>query len=188
MESKLMAQKLILRKVRRKAPPAVFVNPTFMIGDNDTKPGSGVLMLSLYWRKNIGHTAGGRNFVHVRDDAAAACNATDRGRVGEWYIAGHKNLFYREFYELVLKILDMHFIKLLIPDPLAFLGGLYAEMIGRSKHVTPICSRPVAQISCQRGFYSPARAVRELGMPQTPVETAVRDAIEWFREQGIIRR
>ena len=34
-------------------------------------------------------------------------------------------------------------------------------------------------------YFSPARAVRELGLPQTDVREALADAIEWFRPTAI---
>jgi len=30
-------------------------------------------------------------------------------------------------------------------------------------------------------FFSPAKAIRELGLPQTPPKQALTDAVEWFR-------
>jgi dihydroflavonol-4-reductase len=36
-------------------------------------------------------------------------------------------------------------------------------------------------------FFDPAKAVRELGLPQTPVEQALRRAVEWFRANGYVR-
>jgi dihydroflavonol-4-reductase len=33
-------------------------------------------------------------------------------------------------------------------------------------------------------FFNPAKAVRELGLPQTPPRQAFAEAIEWFRENG----
>ena len=30
----------------------------------------------------------------------------------------------------------------------------------------------------------PSKAIEELGLPQTPIETAVRDSIDWFRANG----
>ena len=34
-------------------------------------------------------------------------------------------------------------------------------------------------------FYVDAgKAVRELGLPQTPIDIAVRDSVEWFRANG----
>ena len=36
----------------------------------------------------------------------------------------------------------------------------------------------------KRMYFSPAKAVRELGLPQTDVREAVRDAARWFFEHG----
>jgi dihydroflavonol-4-reductase len=36
-------------------------------------------------------------------------------------------------------------------------------------------------------FYSSAKAERELGYRARPAEQALRDAIEWFSEQGYLR-
>jgi len=33
-------------------------------------------------------------------------------------------------------------------------------------------------------FFNPAKAIRELGLPQTPPEKALADAVEWFRANG----
>ena len=33
-------------------------------------------------------------------------------------------------------------------------------------------------------FFSPAKAVNELGLPQTDVEQAFRDAVDWFAPRG----
>jgi dihydroflavonol-4-reductase len=35
-------------------------------------------------------------------------------------------------------------------------------------------------------FFSPAKAVEELGLPQTPVEQAFADALEWFASNGYL--
>jgi dihydroflavonol-4-reductase len=36
-------------------------------------------------------------------------------------------------------------------------------------------------------FFDPAKAVRELGLPQTPVDQALRDAVDWFWSRGYAR-
>ena len=36
-------------------------------------------------------------------------------------------------------------------------------------------------------YFSPAKAVRELGLPQTDVDVALRDAVEWFAAHGYAR-
>ena len=37
-------------------------------------------------------------------------------------------------------------------------------------------------------YFSPARAVRELGLPQTDVREALADAIAWFQIHGYTER
>ncbi|MBP2670719.1 MAG: hopanoid-associated sugar epimerase, partial [candidate division NC10 bacterium] len=36
----------------------------------------------------------------------------------------------------------------------------------------------------KRMFFDPGKAVRELGMPQSPVENALARAVQWFRSNG----
>jgi dihydroflavonol-4-reductase len=35
-------------------------------------------------------------------------------------------------------------------------------------------------------WFNPAKAIRELGLPQTPPAQALADAVEWFRANGCI--
>jgi dihydroflavonol-4-reductase len=37
-------------------------------------------------------------------------------------------------------------------------------------------------------YFSPAKAVRELGLPQTSPRQALSDAVDWFRTHGYVRR
>jgi dihydroflavonol-4-reductase len=44
-----------------------------------------------------------------------------------------------------------------------------------------------ARMSRYRMFFDSSRAVRELGLPQSPVEDALGRAVAWFRETGHVR-
>jgi dihydroflavonol-4-reductase len=37
-------------------------------------------------------------------------------------------------------------------------------------------------------FFNPAKAIRELGLPQTPPKQALADAVEWFRANRFAKR
>jgi dihydroflavonol-4-reductase len=37
-------------------------------------------------------------------------------------------------------------------------------------------------------FFDAAKAVRELGLPQTPVEAALERAVRWFHDAGYVER
>jgi len=56
-----------------------------------------------------------------------------------------------------------------------FAGGL-ANLFGTSYQLDPV----TAHILCIRNFYTPEKAVKELGMPQTPIEQAIRESWEWL--------
>jgi dihydroflavonol-4-reductase len=43
-------------------------------------------------------------------------------------------------------------------------------------------------MSRYRMFFDATKAVRELSLPQTPVEEALSRAVAWFREKGYVRR
>ena len=37
-------------------------------------------------------------------------------------------------------------------------------------------------------FFNPAKAIRELGLPQTLPSQALADAVEWFRKNGYVKK
>jgi dihydroflavonol-4-reductase len=37
-------------------------------------------------------------------------------------------------------------------------------------------------------YYNAAKAIQELGLPQTPLRTALVDAVDWFVTQGYVKR
>jgi dihydroflavonol-4-reductase len=37
-------------------------------------------------------------------------------------------------------------------------------------------------------FFSAAKAIRELGLPQTSPKQALSDAVDWFRQNGYVKK
>ncbi len=37
-------------------------------------------------------------------------------------------------------------------------------------------------------WFNPAKAIRELGLPQTPPDQALAEAVEWFRANGYVKK
>ncbi|RLE37967.1 NAD-dependent dehydratase, partial [Candidatus Acetothermia bacterium] len=50
---------------------------------------------------------------------------------------------------------------------------------------TPRMTPETIRMSRHYMFFDPGKAVRELGLPQTPAREALRRAVEWFRDSGI---
>jgi dihydroflavonol-4-reductase len=186
IDSKLQAQEAIIDHVKNHGLDAIIINPTFMLGPYDTKPSSGELLLALYHQKIPGYTASGRNFVYVKDVATAACNALTQGRNGECYIMANENLTYKEFNQLVADELEIKPPKLFIPKPFILAYGLISQILSFVIGKPPVVSYTVARMSNETNYYTAAKAVKELNLPQTPIKIAIREAFDWFKENGYL--
>jgi len=188
MLSKQVAQELVLGEFRRSGLPAVVVNPTFMLGKYDAKPSSGQIILMAQQKKLMIYPPGGKNFVHVADVAQGIVNAIGHGKPGECYLLANENLTYREFFGK-LRMVHGHPQNLL---PLSrqsihlagALGSLYESVLGKPAKLNSVNAR----LLCADNYYSSARAVQELQMPQTPISQAIEDALEWFGQYGYLSK
>ncbi len=184
--SKYRAHELVMKEVKEKNLPALILNPTFMIGPYDVKPSSGRMIISIAKEKVPGFSQGGRNFVYVNDVANAIVNAIEKGRIGEGYVLGNENLSYEAMFRKIAKVVGVKAPALSMPP---FLVHLYGRILGFIASLTgsePTISYPLAQISNEEHFYDCSKAISELDMPQTPIENAVKEAVDWFYKEGYL--
>jgi dihydroflavonol-4-reductase len=186
MDSKYKAQQVILNEVKENSLPAVIVNPTFMFGPYDSNPSSGAMIVALYKGKVPGYTSGGRNYICAKDAAVAIANALTKGRVGECYILGNQNLSYKEAFGKIATTIGVKPPSISIPSVFAKLYGRVGSLIGMVSGKTPAISYPLSRIACDEHYFSAAKAVRELELPQTPVETGIKECFEWLRENNYL--
>jgi dihydroflavonol-4-reductase len=187
METKYLAQQMILREVKAHNFPAIIVNPTFMIGPGDAKPSSGKMVLAIYEGKVPGYPSGGKNYVYVGDVATAMVNAIEMGRIGECYILGGTNLSYREMFTLTAKIVGRKPPRIPIPGALTKGFGLLSSLVAWLSGKAPNVSYKMARVSCDGHYFSPQKAIQELKMPQTPIDVAIQECFEWFKANGYIK-
>lgn len=183
--SKMKAQELVLEYANSGKLETVVVNPTFMIGPYDTKPSSGKIITMIYNRKFVPVPKGGKNFIHVADVAAGICNAIEKGKTGSCYLLANENLSYGEFYAKLAKIAGKPFFQIKLPSRFLNIIAVLAKLASKFGLKTDL--NPVnARILCVDNYYSSAKAVSELMLPQTPVDTAIADALKWFGQNGYI--
>lgn len=171
--------------------PVVVVNPSAPVGPWDWKPTPTGRMLVDYLRgRMFAYLDTGLNVVHVRDVARGHVLAAERGRPGERYILGHAqgNLPLRAIFERLAPYAGVPAPRWRLPRAgalgLAALSELWARLGGGE----PLVSRTAVRMAAKRMFFDPGKAVRELGLPQTPVDTALRDAADWYWAHGYARR
>lgn len=186
MTSKKAAQDFLLDEAK-EGLPVVIINPTFMIGSHDTKPGTGEMIISVIKGKVPGYATGGRCFAAVKDVAQGCVNALDKGVIGECYIAGGTNLCYKDFFNLIAAVAHVKPPKMKIPTWLAMTFAGILELFSKLKHKKPMLTRTMAKISGDGHYYSSQKAIDALNLPQTKLEVALTEAMMWYMTHGYIK-
>jgi dihydroflavonol-4-reductase len=167
--------------------PVVIVNPSAPVGPWDWKPTPTGRMLVEYLKgRMLAYLETGLNIVHVRDVAQGHLLAARHGRPGERYILGHAggNLDLRAIFERLAPYTGIGAPRVRLPHGVALMVGSVTELVARFTGKEPVASRTAVRMAAKRMFFDPAKAIRELGLPQTPVDQALRDAVDWFWANG----
>jgi dihydroflavonol-4-reductase len=178
--SKFLAERVAVEWAQRGAP-VVIVNPSAPIGPWDGKPTpTGQMIVDFLKGRMVASLDTGLNVVHVRDVARGHILAADRGRPGERYVLGHQNMSLLEILEALSRLTGVPGPRFRIPYAVAWLAAVGSEGLSRLTRRPPRVALTAVRMARKRMYFSQAKAVRELGLPQTPVETALSDAVEWF--------
>ncbi len=102
--SKYAAEQVAL-EYAAKGLPVVIVNPSFPVGPRDIKPTpTGQTILDFINHRLPAYVDTGMNVVDVEDVAQGHLLAAEKGRIGERYILGGRNMPMREFLGILEKI------------------------------------------------------------------------------------
>ena len=186
--SKFMAEELAREYVGRGLP-VVIVNPSTPVGVGDHKPTpSGQIIVDFLNGRMFGYVNTGLNIVDVEEVAAGHLSAAQQGRVGERYILGGENLSLKQVLDLLAEIAGRPRVRLRIPHSVALAWSYVDVALGRlnARH-TPSATPEKVQLSRRYEFFDSGKAVRELGLAQTPAREALRKAVGWYRAYGYAR-
>lgn len=182
--SKIVSERLVHRMVAAEGLPAVVALPTAPIGALDRKPTpTGRLIADAASGRMPAYIgSAGLNVAHVRDVAQGHVLAAQRGRIGERYILGHAegNLTLREIIERAAALGGATPPRAAIPWQLAYGWAALDELRGALLDRTPRATIAGVRISRRRQWYDVSKALAELGLPQTPLDEAFTEAVEWF--------
>ncbi|MCF7708590.1 MAG: NAD-dependent epimerase/dehydratase family protein [Verrucomicrobia bacterium] len=188
--SKWQAEQITLERAA-DGLPVVIVNPSAPVGPRDVKPTpTGRIIVDFLNGQMPGWVETGLNWAHVRDVATGHILAAQNGRLGERYILGNAegNWSMRRTFEVLAELTGLTAPRLRIPYSLALLFAYLNEGVSRITGTPPKAPVAGVRMSKYKMFFNPAKAVGELGLPQTPPHRAFEDAINWFKTNGYIRR
>jgi dihydroflavonol-4-reductase len=188
--SKWRAEK-IARQFAQNGLPVVIVNPSAPIGPRDVKPTpTGQVIVDFLNRAMPAYLDTGLNWVHVRDVAIGHILAAEKGRIGERYILGNAegNWTMQEAFAVLEELTGIRGPRFQIPYGVAWLAAVADELKSRFTGKPPRAPLAGVRMALHKMFFNPAKAIRELGLPQTPPKQALADAVEWFRANGYVKK
>ncbi|WP_333909198.1 hopanoid-associated sugar epimerase [Bradyrhizobium sp. CCBAU 53415] len=183
--SKILAERLVLERVRERKLPAVIVNPSAPIGPRDSRPTpTGRILVAAATGRMPAFVDTGLNLVHVEDVARGHLAALRRGRIGERYVLGGQNVALSDLLAEIASQLGRRFRAVRLPwyaaVPAALTGEASAYLTGRE----PLATWTGVQLARHRMYFNTRKAERELGYAARPYQLGVEDALRWFAENG----
>ncbi len=186
-KSKLRAEQAALTAAANGLP-VVIANPTMPVGagdENVTPPSR--LLLDLLNGRHPAFMDFTLNLVDVASLAHGLWLTASHGRLGERYILGGENLRLADLLARLEAISGRAMPRRRVPPVLALaiacLSEALADHVTRRPPAAPLSGVRIAR--AQRPF-AIDKAMRELGYRPAPTDQALKAALQWFREQGLL--
>ena len=131
----------------------------------------------------------GFSLVHVRDVALGHILAAEKGAIGERYILGNAqgNWTMKEALAVLEEITGVPAPQLRLPYWVAMIAAYANEAFSSLTRRPPKAPLGGVRMGRYKMYFSPAKAIRELGLPQTPPRQALAEAVDWFRQNGYVK-
>ena len=180
--SKFEAERIVAGMAARGAP-IVTVCPTAPVGPGDQKPTpTGRIVVDFMRGRMFAYVETGLNFVHVRDVAEGHLLALERGRDGARYLLGsvEGNLTLAQAFAVLSGLTGVRAPRVCVPSAVGVWFAQVSTMACRALRRPPLVGPEAARMASVPMWVDPSRSVNELGVPQTPVREAFREAVDWF--------
>jgi dihydroflavonol-4-reductase len=174
----------------RKGLPVVIVNPSTPVGDLDIKPTpTGKMIIDFLRGKMFAYVETGLNLIDVRDAAQGHLLAAEKGRAGEKYILGNRNLTLKAIFDILSNLTGILAPSICVPN---WIASSYARIENiwsiRIRHHEPEVPLEAVKLARHKMWFDSTKAQQELGLPQSPVEQALERAVDWFRIHDYVKR
>ena len=185
-KSKFLAEQEAIQAAQA-GQEVVVVNPSTPIGSWDIKPTpTGDIILRFLRRQMPFYVDTGLNFIDVRDVACGHLLALERGRSGDRYILGHQNLTLKALLDQLAQLTGLSAPQWAVPTWLPLSVAWIDERILSTLGKKPSIPLDGVRMSVQPMYYDSSKAVQQLGLPQSPLMLALKEAVDWFVARGYV--
>ena len=168
-------------KAARQGQDIVIVNPSTPIGAWDLKPTpTGEIIVRFLQRKMPFYVDTGLNLIDVKDVAWGHILALEKGKSGDRYILGNQNLTFAQLLGKLSQITGLPAPKATIPYWIPYTVAWLEEKVLDRLGKQPRIALDGVRMSRQKMFYDASKAVKELKLPQSNIDRALAEALQWF--------
>jgi dihydroflavonol-4-reductase len=183
--SKFLAEQVAL-EFAADGLPVVIVNPSTPVGPRDIKPTpTGKMILDFINGRMFAYLDTGLNLIDVDDVADGHILAMEKGKPGEKYILGNRNMMLKDIFGMLSGMTGIPAPNVRLPYgfvyPVAYVSTKLSDYITKKPPLAPLDAVKMAK---KVMFFDSTKAISDLGLPQSPVEDALERAVRWFRENG----
>lgn len=183
-KSKFLAEREAEKFIARGLP-LVIVHPSTPVGPWDIKPTpTGKIIVDFLKRKMPAYLDTGLNLIAVEECARGHILAELKGCSGRRYILGNANLSLCDIFIMLQEITGIPAPKVRLPYFPVLVAAWLNDGVSRITGREPLIPLAGVQMASHHMYFDSGRAVRELGLPQTPVKEALERAVGWFRTNG----
>jgi len=158
--SKFLAEQVAV-EAAASGVPVVIVNPTAPVGPWDWKPTpTGRIILDFLKGKMPAYVDTGLNVAPVEDIAAGHLLAAEKGRIGERYILGARNMTLKQILDALSAITGRPAPRVRLPHAVALAAGYADQLFSRLAGREPQIPVEGVKMSRHRMFVESDKAAR----------------------------
>jgi dihydroflavonol-4-reductase len=170
----------------KKGLPLLMIYPVAVLGPGDPKPSGRYIQDLIHGRVPARVLEDSIfTFVHVKDVAEAIVRAADKeNNIGEKYLVGKQQFTWGEINRMVSEISGVALPKMRLPDFLTMFNARFLTLVANITKKPPLWGMAIDQIRTMKEGVQVdgSKAERELGISYTPINVALKEAIESYRE------
>ena len=186
-QSKALATQAMLDAVHGRGLNACVVHPSGILGPEDFAVGetTGVIIQIINGEMPAG-IDGSFHLCDVRDLARGCILALEKGKRGECYILGNREVNFRDFAKLVADEAGCRPIRFFLPCKAAdFVAGIL-EKRAKKRGERPLMTTFSVYNLARNNDFDSGKAMRELGYTTRSYQETMRDEVAWLKREGKI--